>query len=108
MGAWLTHVSCLVKKAAMANEEDTLGIGGVGGFVDTVGDTKRRRKHRIEWGAGSGSDSEAVGDPLKDEVEERLEEILFGKKPSTVPLPGDMDSEEEEEEEIEVSEGYRS
>lgn len=103
--------------------EDTLGIGELGGFVDTVGSTKSKRE-RLEaesstshLGKPAGPSSKVTRDTLKNEVEERLEELLFGKQPINSAEPKsssfayryqntdselEEDSEEEEEEEEEV------
>lgn len=111
---WFTHVEgvllsvCMMKKRSRGREEgmeeDTLGIGGVGGFVDTVGATKRKRGRRESLeGENPASENPVTRDTMKDELEERLEEILFGTKPFNPVLPSvaevlDTDSEAEEEE----------
>ena len=87
-----------MKRSSSAVEGDILGIEGVGAFVDKVGSKKRRRRVESE-----GSDSEriatqAVRDTLKDEVEERLEEILFGKPKLSFSKPCTQDTDSEEEE----------
>ena len=87
-------------------DTDSLDIGGVGGFVDTVGATKRKRRTKERR---LGDDRDTQGSPvhrdvMKDEVEERLEEMLFGKK-SFNPVPPsfsetDTDDEEGAEEKV--------
>ena len=90
---------------------DLLGIGGVGGCVDTVGSSKRKRRGRPSESSGEEEESaltfslsRSPQDKLKDEVEERLEEIVFGKKPfhpvQHKIAAGSSDSEAETEEEV--------
>lgn len=84
-------------------EEDSLGIGGVGGFVDTTGSVKRH-KRKDRNGASEGEPA-AISSPvnrdvLKDEVEERLEEILFGRKPAVPSTSISLDTDSEEEQEV--------
>lgn len=82
------------------SQEDALGIGGVGGFVDTVGETKRKRRGHSE-SSEAHEHLSVPRDAMKDEVEERLEEILFGRRPFNPVLPStsdtDGDSEAEED-----------
>lgn len=85
-----------------AVERDTLGIGGVGGFVDTLGTTKRKRRGSLESSRDGHPGSPATRDAMKDEVEERLEEILFGSKslnPVLPPVLSETDTDNEAEEE---------
>lgn len=96
MWAWLTHVVIkMARRSRAAVGEDVLGIGGVGGFVDTVGTTRRKRR-------SSSRDGHPVsGSPVaRDaEVEERLEEILFGRKPVIPPVLSETDTDNEAMEE---------
>jgi hypothetical protein len=93
---------------ASKDDVDALGIGGVGGFVDTTGSKRRKRKAKLgclgPGGDNPAPDSPVARDVLKDEVEERLEEILFGKKPfnpvMAVLATSESDTDEEEEDEV--------
>ena len=78
--------------------EGLSNIAGVGCFVDKVG--SKRRDPALTDASASHCDD---GDILKDEVEKRLEKILFGKQ-SFQPVKGSasgvrsLDSESETEE----------
>lgn len=90
------------RRAAGGLEGDILGIEGVGAFVDTAGSKKRKRRV-VSEGSDGGSlahNPEAVRDTLKDEVEERLEEILFGKQKLGFSKPCAQDTDSESEEEV--------
>lgn len=88
--------------------EDTLGIGGVGGFVDTEGSAKQLERDSSEEPASHskrhGVANVGTEDVLKDELEDRLKDILFGKQPfhpsetkSSVPESWDSGDEVDEE-----------
>lgn len=94
--------------------EDTLGIGGVGGFVDTEGSAKQPERDSSEVPAshsGRDADLRETGDILKDELEDRLKDILFGKQPfhSVEPKTStkSWDSDDELDEEAPPRENYR-
>lgn len=94
-----------VEMSGQPEQKDSLGIGGVGGFVDTVGRSSRKRRGRSEDSedAHPSSLSATVSrDVLKDVVEERLEEILFGKKPFYSIAPDTLDTDSEAEEDVSV------
>lgn len=87
------------RSAAGRLEGDILGVEGVGAFVDKVGSKKRKRKVESESPAQNPEAIHAVRDTLKDEVEERLEEILFEKRKLGFSRPSAQDTDSELEDE---------
>lgn len=85
-------------------EEDTLGIGEVGAFVDTVGSIGHLEEDSSEGeGEGGGRSTEPWSGGLlsDDEVEERLKNVVFGKQPfhtSSLNARRSRDSETEDTE----------
>ena len=67
----------------MAGEGEHLDIGGLGAFVDTQGTAKRRRRLKKSSEASEDSVSEPYGqdEEESDEVEARLESLVFGSQP---------------------------
>lgn len=72
-----------------SEKTDLEDLGGVGAFVDTGG--SRRKTKRIHQ-ASEGDEQ------LHDEVEERLEELVFGKQPFQRGAGGLLDWSDSEEE----------
>ena len=62
----------------MAGEGEHLDVGDLGAFVDTRGSTKRRKKLSE---ASDDTTLESYSQEERDEVEARLESLVFGSQP---------------------------
>lgn len=90
---------------ALGVMEDSAEVSGVGWFVDTKGSKKRKRGKSSESSDGVSVEPMGTtsGRNVKDEVEEKLEEILFGRQPfQPKVLEADLETESEASEAEEV------
>ena len=66
----------------MASTEERLDVGGLGAFLDTRGSTKRQKKRRKRVSEASDEPAPSSYVPEEhDEVEARLESLVFGNQP---------------------------
>ena len=65
----------------MAGEGEHLDVGDLGAFVDTRGSTERRKRRKKLSGALDNNTLESYSQEERDEVEARLESLVFGSQP---------------------------
>ena len=65
----------------MAGEEEHLDIGDLGAFVDTRGSTQHRKRRKKLNEASNDTALESYSQEERDEVEARLESLVFGSQP---------------------------
>ena len=65
----------------MADEGEHLDIGDLGAFVDTRGSAQRRKRRKKLNEASNDTALESYSQEERDEVEERLESLVFGSRP---------------------------
>lgn len=58
-----------------------MDVGELGAFVDTQGTNRRRKRRKKLSGASDDANSSLYGQEEHDEVEERLESLVFGNQP---------------------------
>lgn len=72
----------------MADLEERLDVGGLGAFVDTRGSTKRQKRRKKQLSEASDDTAPSPGVPgARDEVEARLESMVFGTQPFQAGQP---------------------
>ena len=65
----------------MAGEGEHLDVGDLGAFVDTRGSTERRKRRKKLSEASDNTALESYSQEERDEVEARLESLVFGSQP---------------------------
>ena len=65
----------------MAGEGEHLDVGDLGAFVDTRGSTERRKRRKKLSEASDNNTLESYSQEERDEVEARLESLVFGSQP---------------------------
>lgn len=70
----------------MATEGEHLDVGDLGAFVDTRGSTQRRKRRKKLSEASDDTNLESYSQEERDEVEARLESLVFGNQPFQ-PIP---------------------
>lgn len=91
-------------------DREDLGLDGIGAFVDTEGSGKGLEGDRFGEGPAL-SRTPARGEPgdvLRDQIEDRLKDLLFGKQPFLPPQPSNsrsLDSDEDVDSDDELTEG---
>jgi hypothetical protein len=65
----------------MEEMAEHLDIGDLGAFVDTQGSTKRRKRRKKLSEASDDTALESYSQEERDEVEARLESLVFGGQP---------------------------
>ena len=65
----------------MAGEGEHIDVGDLGAFVDTQGSTKRQKRRKKLSEASNDTTLECYSQEERDEVEARLESLVFGTQP---------------------------
>lgn len=65
----------------MADKREHLDVGDLGAFVDTRGSTRRRKRRKKLSEASDDTNLESYSQEERDEVEARLESLVFGNQP---------------------------
>lgn len=65
----------------MAGKGEHLDVGDLGAFVDTRGSTKRQKRRKKLSEASNDTILESYSQEERDEVEARLESLVFGSQP---------------------------
>ena len=81
-GGCVEHVVMVcINWKKMASEGEHLDVGDLGAFVDTRGSTERRKRQKKLSEASDDIDPELCGQEERDDVEARLESLVFGSQP---------------------------